>query len=289
MSMDDKFVDVDGVRTRYLEAGSGHPIVLFHGGEFGGNTGAHVWSSELYKSLAAAGHRAVGIDRLGQAQTDNPRAPEDYRISAVIAHSIATLEALSITNATVVGQSRGAYVAARIAVERPDLVRRLVLINSGSLAPGVGVEPKPGELTYAVYNEMMTGEARNDAEALSYTFDHITDEWLAESQRYADSDKAKEAKSVLDSVARAYFDEFAEQKSDTLDRLGSCGYTGPTLIIWGVGDRTLTHESSIDLFNVFKDQSEHLRMHVINHAGHSVFREYPDEVSKQIVDFIAAT
>ena len=289
MALDDKFVDVDGIRTRYLEEGSGHPIVMFHGGEFGGNTGAHVFSPELYKSLAAAGHRAVGIDRLGQAQTDNPRTPEDYRISAVIAHSIATLEALSITNATVLGQSRGAYVAARIAVERPDLVRRLVLINSGSLAPGVGVEPKPGELTYAVYNEMMTGEARNDAEALSYTLDHITDEWLEECQRYTDADKSKEAKKVLGTVERAYFDEFAAQKDDTLDRLTSGAYTGPTLIIWGVGDRTLTHEDSLALFGVFKDQSEHLRMHVINHAGHSVFREYPDEVSKQVVDFIAAT
>lgn len=289
MVMVDKFVEVDGIRTRYLEEGEGHPIVLFHGGEFGGNTGAHVFPPEFYKGFGEAGHRAVGIDRLGQAQTDNPRTHEDYRISAVIAHSIATLEALSITNATVLGQSRGAYVAARIAVERPDLVRRLVLINSGTLAPGVGVEPKPGELTYAVYNEMMTGEARNDAEALSYTFDHITDAWLEECQRYADAEKSKEARSVLSSVERAYFDEFAAQKDDTLDRLAAGGYTGPTLIVWGVGDRTLTHESSIALFNVFKDQSEHLRMHVINHAGHSVFREYPDEVSRQVVDFIATT
>lgn len=289
LALDDKFVDVDGIRTRYLEEGSGHPIVLFHGGEFGGNTGAHVFSPELYKTLALAGHRVVGIDRLGQAQTDNPHTPEGYRISVVIAHSIATLDALSITGATVLGQSRGAYVAARIAVERPDLVRRLVLINSGSLAPGVGVEPKPGDLTYAVYNEMMTGDARNDAEALSYTRDHITDEWLEECQRYADAEKSKEAKTALSSVERAYFDEFAAQKDDTLDRLAAGAYTGPTLIIWGVGDRTLTHESSIALFDVFKDQSEHLRMHVINRSGHSVFREYPDEVSRQVVDFVATT
>lgn len=289
MALDDRYVDIDGIRTRYLEEGAGQPIVLFHGGEFGGSTGAHVFPPELYTGLAADGFRAVGIDRLGQAQTDNPRTPDDYRISAVIAHSIATLEALSITNATVLGQSRGAYVAARIAVERPDLVRRLVLINSGSLAPGVGVEPKPGELTYAVYNEMMNGEARNDAEALSYTFDHITDEWLEECQRYADAEKSEVARTVLRSVERAYFDEFADQKVDTLERLAAGGYTGPTLIIWGVGDRTLTHESSIALFNVFKDQSRHLRMHVINHAGHSVFREYPYEVARQIVDFIETT
>lgn len=288
--MEDRFIDVGGTRTRYLEKDAGgEPIVLIHGGEFGGSTGAHVWPPGLYAALATAGHRVVGLDRLGQAQTDNPTSPEGYRISAVIAHTVASLEALTISGATLVGQSRGAYVAARIAVERPDLVRRLVLINTGSLAPGVGVEPTPGDLTYEVYNKMMNGDARNDAGALSYTTDHITDEWLAENQRYHDSEKAREARAVLVDQARGYFDEFAAQKEDTLARLAAGRFTGPTLIVWGVGDRTLTHESALALFEVFQEQSSHLRMHTINHAGHSVFREYPDEVAQQIVDFVAAT
>jgi pimeloyl-ACP methyl ester carboxylesterase len=282
----ERFIDVDGTKTRVLEEGAGAPVVLLHGGEFGGAAAAHWWPVGTYAGLAAAGCHAVGIDRLGQGASDNPTGPDGYRIAAVVAHVAATLDALGLAGATVVGHSRGGYVAARLALERPDLVARLVLVSSGTLAPNVGVEPRPGDATFRVYNERMTGHARNDIAALSVTTDFITEAMVEETDRYFHSAKNAAARETLRAVGPDYFAAFAAQKQETLERLRAGGFTGPTLVVWGVGDPTITLRDGVELFEVFQEHSTQLRMHVVNRAGHCVYAEYEPEVTAVIAGFV---
>jgi len=71
-----KFVDVDGVRTGYLEGGSGEAMVLVHGGGFGST--AHFsnnWRS-IFDYLASNYH-VYAVDKLGQGYTDNPQRDSD--------------------------------------------------------------------------------------------------------------------------------------------------------------------------------------------------------------------
>lgn len=285
----ERLIDIDGCTTRILESGAGDPVVLLHGGEFGGAAAAHWWPPSMYDGLAAAGLSVVGIDRLGQGRTDNPATSNDYRITAVVDHVASVLDTLGISAATIVGHSRGGYVAARLALERPDLVCALVLVSSGSLAPGVAVEPKPGEPTYRVYNERMNGDARNDLAALSVTTDFITDELVEETNRYFHSAKNAAARDTLRGVAPDYFAAFAERKRDTLARLRAGEFTGPVLIVWGVGDPTISKQDAIDLFEVFEEHSNHARLYMINRAGHCVYAEYADEVTSRIAEFIATS
>ena len=78
------YVDVAGVRTRYYEAGSGDPLVLIHGGEFGFVCSLDCWSLNL-PGLAERFH-VYALDKLGQGYTDNPPSEQDYSIDAVSEH-----------------------------------------------------------------------------------------------------------------------------------------------------------------------------------------------------------
>jgi pimeloyl-ACP methyl ester carboxylesterase len=115
-------VDVDGVSTRVLTAGSGdRVIVLLHG------RGGHLESWRANVAALAEQHRVVAFDMLGHGLTG--RHGDDYGVNELAGHALATLDALSIGSATLVGQSIGGWVAALIALRRPGIVRSLVLIE----------------------------------------------------------------------------------------------------------------------------------------------------------------
>ena len=68
-----KFVDVDGIGTRYFEMGSGETVVLFHGGNFGSHHGADCAADwNLNFDGLAEECRVIAVDKIGQGYTDNP-------------------------------------------------------------------------------------------------------------------------------------------------------------------------------------------------------------------------
>jgi 2-hydroxy-6-oxonona-2,4-dienedioate hydrolase len=67
--MVEKFVQVDGLKTRYLEEGSGPEVLLLHGASLGSS--ADVWERNL-APLARHGLRALAFDQPGFGLTDNP-------------------------------------------------------------------------------------------------------------------------------------------------------------------------------------------------------------------------
>ena len=70
-----RFIDVDGIRTRYFEKGGGEALVLFHGSHFGTTDAcdsAIDW--ELNFDRLAQWFRVIAVDKLGQGHTDNPKS-----------------------------------------------------------------------------------------------------------------------------------------------------------------------------------------------------------------------
>jgi len=64
-------IEVDGIRTRYFDAGVGKPLVLIHGGQYGLLYSAYSWSS-VFRILSTR-FRVIAFDRLGMGFTDNPK------------------------------------------------------------------------------------------------------------------------------------------------------------------------------------------------------------------------
>ena len=129
------YVDLDDVHTYYEHTGSGRPLVLLHGAF----SGADGWAAQL-PALVGGGYEVWVPERRGHARTADTDAPFSY--AAMATETIAFLEAVVPTPASIIGWSDGAVVGALVAMQRPDLVARLVLIGqfydlSGAANPGL--------------------------------------------------------------------------------------------------------------------------------------------------------
>jgi pimeloyl-ACP methyl ester carboxylesterase len=113
-----------GTQLFYKEAGSGPPILLIHGTSIDADT----WG-EAFDALAAD-HRVVAYDRRGHTRTREAGTPATGDWTLHTDDARAFIEQLDLAPATVVGWSGGGTVALRLAMERPDFVRNLVLVES---------------------------------------------------------------------------------------------------------------------------------------------------------------
>lgn len=127
------YLDVAGLPTWHEVHGDGPPVVLLHGGF----SGALAWSAQA-PALVSAGFRVHVPERRGHAHTRDVDAPLTYAVMAE--DTVAYLDAAVRGRAHLVGWSDGAVVALLVALQRPDLVERMVLVgqyyNSSGRVPG---------------------------------------------------------------------------------------------------------------------------------------------------------
>lgn len=120
------FVEFDDVTLHYLDEGSptGPALVLAHAL----GTGTHLWDKIL--PLLPEGLRVVRYDARGHGQSSTPPAP--YTMGALVRDAERLMDHLGLQDAIFVGLSIGGMVAQGLAVKRPDLIRALVLSNTGA-------------------------------------------------------------------------------------------------------------------------------------------------------------
>src|SRR5262245_55460166 len=135
-----KRVVANGIDTHYIEAGSGEPVILVHGGGAGAD-GYGNWSRAL--PIFAKEFRAIAVDMLGFGKTAKPDGAFVYSQAARNAHLISFVEALGLKRASFVGNSMGGATSIGVAVERPDLVNKLVLMGSAGLTTELNPALKP--------------------------------------------------------------------------------------------------------------------------------------------------
>jgi pimeloyl-ACP methyl ester carboxylesterase len=117
------YVNLRGVRTWYDEQGSGEPVVLLHGGL------ADARFFEHNVGPLAERFHVLATDQRGHGHTADVEGPITFDLMAQ--DTIAFLETALGRPAHLVGHSNGAFVALLIALRRPELVHRLVLVSGG--------------------------------------------------------------------------------------------------------------------------------------------------------------
>jgi pimeloyl-ACP methyl ester carboxylesterase len=130
------YVVAGGVRTYYEAHGSGEPLVLLHGG---------LCAIETFSGLTpqlAERFRVYLPERRGHGRTPDIEGPITYELMAQ--DTIAFLDALGLSSVHLVGWSDGAVVGLLVALHRPDLVRRLVMIGQ-NVNPS-GLVPEAAEM-----------------------------------------------------------------------------------------------------------------------------------------------
>src|SRR5204863_180706 len=119
---------LDSLRMHLVDAGppDGSPVLLLHG--------EPTWSF-LYRHmipvLTDAGLRAIAPDYFGFGRSDKPTERDWYTYDRHCESIGDLVDAMGVSGLTVVMQDWGGPIGMRLAVERPDLVDRLVLLNTG--------------------------------------------------------------------------------------------------------------------------------------------------------------
>lgn len=122
------FVDIGGVHTWYETFGAGPPLVLLHGG-LETNAG---WAGQ--RDALAEHHLVWAPERRGHGHTPDVAGPLSY--GAMADDMIAFTEAVIGAPAHLVGWSDGAIICLLVALRRPDLVDKLVLIGGNANPTG---------------------------------------------------------------------------------------------------------------------------------------------------------
>ncbi len=127
-------VEANGVRHHCEEHGTGTPVLLLHGGL----ESSESWGAQT--PVLAGHHRVVLIDRRGHGRTPDVEGPITYEVMRD--DTVACIEALGLSGVHLVGWSDGGILALMVAIERPDLVGRIVAIGANASADAYTAETR---------------------------------------------------------------------------------------------------------------------------------------------------
>jgi pimeloyl-ACP methyl ester carboxylesterase len=268
--VESKFVDAGGVKTHYLEAGSGEPVLLLHGAG-PGVTAESNWSKTI--PALAERYRVLAPEMIGFGTSG--RAPElHYRTSTWVNHVVSFLDALNLGNANFVGNSLGGMVSIFIALEQPERVKRMVLMG----APGVGLQMTEGLKALRAYEPSLEGMR----DLLRTHFAHdpaiATDELIQ--RRYEASAVADEHENY-----RAIHKGQSSRDNPPLNEEVVRKIETPTLLVHGRDDRVLSVDISWNMVRLLPRAD----LHVFHDCGHWAQLERSGEFNRLVGDFFART
>ena len=222
-------VQIEGARMHYLDEGQGPTLLMVHG--------TPTWSF-LYRHLVKGlrdRYRCVVPDHLGFGLSDKP-AGDAYRPQEQARRLAAFVDALDLTDVTLVVHDFGGPIGLAYALERPDNVRRLVLFNTWmwSLA---------GDRQYARVSRVLSGRlGRLFYERLGVSVNVVFRHAVADKTRYTRAVHAQYAAPLREPAARhatwIYMRELLGSSDwyDALwqrrERLAPI----PALLVWGLKD-----------------------------------------------------
>jgi pimeloyl-ACP methyl ester carboxylesterase len=116
---------VNGVRLHYVEVGSGPLVILLHGfPEFW-----YSWRHQL-PALATAGFHALAPDLRGYNLSDKPSSVNAYRLDKLLGDVLGLIQEAGAERATVVGHDWGGVIAWQLAMQHPQGIEKLVILNA---------------------------------------------------------------------------------------------------------------------------------------------------------------
>ena len=268
------FIDVDGIRVHYQEAGDRHApaLILIHG--FASST--LVWS-KVFLRLAEAGYRVIAPDMLGYGYSAKPKNGE-YTIAGQAKLLTRLLDALGIPRAIFIGCSYGGAVAATCALDYPDRVEKLVLV--GTVNNNRPLEFKlmrffGSPVLGDVVSPLLLGSRRLLRQRMKRVYDRHA--WVMDERRvdarHLPLRAARTHRAIINTVRR--WD--AERISRDAHLI-----TQPTLLLWGENDREIPLADGERLHAEIPGS----RLIVFLNCGHLPHEEFPEAFTNVVTDFV---
>ena len=264
-----RFVDVAGVRTRVLRAGSGPELILLHG------TGGHLEAYARDIAGLAADFRVTAYDMVGHGWSDLPDRP--YTIDVLSDHLLGLMDALGIDSAHLSVESLGGWVTAWTAAHHPERVERLVLNTPGNIANKPEVMVKMRESTLAAVRDPSDETVRRRVEFLFHDTSMVTDELV--NLRRAVYGRPGFLRAIENTLV---LQDPEVRKEFAWDPAWVGQVTAPTLLLWTDHDPT----GGLDEAAMLQSWLPDARLHVIEGAGHWPQWEKPAEFLRAHHDFL---
>ncbi|HEY4427186.1 MAG TPA: haloalkane dehalogenase [Solirubrobacteraceae bacterium] len=118
--------EVEGLRLAHIDEGEGAPVVFLHGEP----TWSFLWRKVL-PPVRDAGFRCLAPDLVGFGRSDKPADIGFYSYDQHVSLAATLLEDLDLRGATMVVHDWGGPIGLRLAVEHPDRIDRLVIMDTG--------------------------------------------------------------------------------------------------------------------------------------------------------------
>jgi len=282
-----QFMNVNGVRTRYYEAGTGEPLVLVHGGDLSGHSSANIWSKDI--PLFAKQFHVFAPDTLASGMTDNPADDTDLNLQGQVDHLYDFIRALKVGMVHLVGESRGGGCVFFLALQHPEVVRDIVIVDSNTAAPGNSADtteasdkcPKDPD------SEAWKCSALAATSLPDRAFD---DEYFLEGKYMSLLPKSQETATKLKAGAGgelATADGFNRWKAQWFARNAKEGVLEvPVLIYWGKQDPLSPPANGQALYDALAKNNPKVRITILDQTGHFPFREFPEKFVDDVTSFI---
>lgn len=283
----EKFVNVDGIRTRYYDLGQGSPVLLIHGGQPGSYVSADDWSLNI--GPLSEHHRTIALDKLGQGLTGNPKSVDDYTLTAIASHVRRFVQLLDLEQLTVVGHSRGALPAVMLALSETERLSCLIVLDTNTITPHDPSSPVDfySRLETDAPKQPNEASVRKEPVMNSFSSDHITHRFTSKRLEVATLEKTRKAKMSMEQLFDVQFrPDHLRLSEQTLERLKTAEVKVPALVVWGYNDPSAPVVLAYRLFDIFNAAASQVELHIFNESGHYPHREHAGAFNSLLVDFV---
>jgi pimeloyl-ACP methyl ester carboxylesterase len=262
-----EYIQADGIKTFFVKAGSGHPLLLIHGAAPGASSLVN-WKLNI-EPLAAAGFAVYAYDQPGFGYTENP---SDHSIECRVTHAKALINALGLDQFHVVGNSVGGYIAARLALEDPR-VRSFVTTTSGSLSP----QGSPDSQALAKKHSEELREYEPSLENMrKLTLGTIFNKVLVTEELVRERYEMSTGKNYEAQLQRRN----AQRQRPVYDDLRQLRVKA--LLLWGNNDRGVSVERGLELFR----RVPGAEFHLFDKCAHWVQWDQAERFNRLVTDFL---
>jgi len=261
--------DANGIKTNYLEAGKGDPVVLIHGSGPGVTSYAN-W--RLVLPALAENFRVLAPDMIGFGFSERP-ANIQYGVQTWADQVVGLMDTLELPTAHMVGNSFGGAIALRIAAQHPDRVGKLVLMGS------MGVPFPITEGLERVWGyEPSFENMRKVLDVFAYSRDLVNDELAEVRYRGSIQPGFQESFAAMFPAPRQRWVEAMCTPEDDIRRLPH-----RTLIVHGREDQVIPVQTSLRLMELIDNAD----LSVFSHCGHWSMIERTADFNRSVSEFFS--
>ena len=269
-----RFIDLGDRRVHYLDYGEGPPVLMLHGG----GAGSAIWFKQI--EVLSKTRRVIAPDHpvFGLSSQDAYKAP---LLPYLLSYMIRLFDELGLSRVDVVGLSMGAQAALAMALEHPDRLGKLIVIDSAGLGRDFPLVFKLATVPF--FGRLIVKPNRWGQDNYFKTMEVVDSDFAAASayKQYAYDVTLSDGHGRAMRSSLAAITSFKGQKSIFTDE-ELASITAPTLAIWGAEDRVFPVEHGYRLAHLLPNVS----LHIIEDARHVPFLDHPNMVNELITGFL---